>query len=90
MVFRFFQTFLLGLFLLSTVSAGEVIWHDSDRNRAIPVKIHFPRSTEPAPVILFSHGLGSSIGSCAYLAKAWTAQGFVSVLVQHPLVPGYH
>ena len=84
MVFRVFQTFLLGLFLVSTVSAGEVIWYDSARHRAVPVKIYFPRSVEPAPVILFSHGLGSSIENCAYLASAWTAHGFVCVLVQHP------
>jgi predicted dienelactone hydrolase len=84
MTFRIFQAFLCGLCLFSTASAGEVIWHDSARHRSIPVKIYFPRSTEPAPVILFSHGIGSSIESCAYLASTWTAHGFVCVLVQHP------
>jgi len=84
MVFRIFQAFLGGLFLISTTLAGEVVWHDPARHRAIPVKFYFPHSTEPAPVILFSHGLGSSIGSCAYLANAWAAHGFVSILVQHP------
>ena len=81
---RFLLTFLLGLYLGSVVSAGEVVWYDSARQRAIPVKFYFPRPTEKAPVILFSHGIGSSIESCAYLANAWTAQGFVCVLVQHP------
>ena len=84
MVFRIIQAFLLGLFLVSTASARETIWYDSARHRAIPVKIYFPRSAEPSPVILFSHGLGSSIESCAYLANAWAANGFVCVLVQHP------
>ena len=84
MVFRIFLTLLLGLWLVSVVSAREVIWYDSTRHRAIPVKIYFPRSTEAAPVILFSHGLGSSIESCTYLANTWTANGFVCVLVQHP------
>jgi len=84
MVFRIFQALLLGLFLVSTASAREVIWYDSARYRAVPVKMYFPRSAEPAPVILFSHGLGSSIESCAYLANAWTANGFVCVFVQHP------
>ena len=84
MVFRIVQGFLWGLALASMASAGETIWYDSTRHRAIPVKIGFPRSAEPAPVILFSHGLGSSIDSCAYLANAWTAHGFVCVFVQHP------
>jgi len=77
-------TLFLGLWFTSAVSAGEMSWHDPARNRAIPVKIYFPRQVEPAPVILFSHGLGSSIEGCDYLAKAWTAHGFVCVLVQHP------
>ena len=66
------------------MASGETVWHDFSRNRSIPVKVYLPRSAEPAPVILFSHGLGSSIESCDYLAKAWRAHGFVCVLVQHP------
>ena len=77
-------TFLLGLWLTSVVSAGENVWHDSARNRSIPVKIYFPRSAEKAPVILFSHGIGASIESCTYLANAWAAHGFVCVFIQHP------
>ena len=84
MVFRISQALLLGLWFVSTVSAGETIWYDSARHRGIPVKIYFPRSVEPAPVILFSHGIGSSIENCAYLANTWTSNGFVCVLVQHP------
>ena len=81
---RIVQTFLLGLWLVSAVSAGDATWYDSSRNRSIPVRIYFPRQTEPAPVVLFSHGIGASIESCAYLANAWSANGFVCVLVQHP------
>jgi len=74
----------LGLWLVSTVSAGETVWRDFSRNRSIPIKIYVPRSEEKAPVILFSHGIGGSLESCAYLANAWAAQGFVCILVQHP------
>jgi predicted dienelactone hydrolase len=84
MFFRIAQTLLLGLWLASAASAGEVVWHDPVRDRAIPVKFFYPETTESAPVIIFSHGIGSSIESCAYLANAWTAQGFVCILVQHP------
>ena len=84
MCFRIFQAFLLGLWLVSTASARETVWYDPVRHRGVPVKIYFPRSAEPAPVILFSHGIGSSIENCAYLANMWTAHGFVCVMVQHP------
>jgi len=84
MCFRIFQLFLLGLWFVSTASARETVWYDPARNRAIPVKIYFPHATEPAPVILFSHGIGSSIENCVYFANTWTAHGFVCVLVQHP------
>jgi predicted dienelactone hydrolase len=83
-----FQRFLLTLLVVygfvSTVSARDVMWCDPNRCRSIPVKFYFPRSTEKAPVILFSHGLGGSLESCNYLANAWAAQGFVCILVQHP------
>ena len=81
---RFFLTFLFGLGFLFPVSAGETVWYDYARSRAIPVKICFPSPVKKAPVILFSHGIGGSIESCAYLSNAWTAQGFVCVMVQHP------
>ena len=81
---RNWLTFLLGLWLASVASAGETVWYDSARSRAIPIKIYAPRAVEKAPVILFSHGIGGSLESCAYLANAWAAQGFVCVLVQHP------
>ena len=81
---RIFLTCMLGLGFVPVVSAGESVWYDSTRCRSIPVKIYFPRQTEKQPVILFSHGIGSSIESCTYLANAWTAQGFVCVFVQHP------
>ena len=81
---RTVSTLLLVLLFGTTASAREAVWHDSVRNRSIPVKIYFPRSAEKAPVILFSHGMGSSIETGAYLANAWTAHGFVCVFIQHP------
>ena len=81
---RIFQSFLLGLWLTSAISAGEAVWYDSARNRSIPVRIYLPRQAEKAPVIIFSHGIGASIESCAYLANVWSAKGFACVLIQHP------
>lgn len=61
-------------------------WHDASRDRKIPVKIYYPADAGgPAcPVILFSHGLGATRETYAYLGKYWAAHGYVSVHVQHP------
>ena len=59
-------------------------WHDSARNRDIPVKIYYPKTGNgPFPVIIFSHGLGGSREGYAYLGEHWASYGYVSVHVQH-------
>jgi predicted dienelactone hydrolase len=57
---------------------------DQARNRDIPIRVYLPKSKEPAPVILYSHGLGGSRTNNAFLAKHWTARGYVAVFLQHP------
>ena len=83
-ILRISLTLLIISLFVSTASAGEAVWHDSARHRSIPLKIYFPRLSEKAPIILFSHGIGGSIESSNYLAKVWSGHGFVCVLVQHP------
>lgn len=51
--------------------------------REIPVLLYLPESHLPAPVILFSHGLGGSRHHSAYLGKHWSARGYIAVFVQH-------
>ncbi len=57
---------------------------DVTRKREIPVRIYLPRQTSPAPVVLFSHGLGGSREGSVYLGKHWAARGYVAVFLQHP------
>jgi predicted dienelactone hydrolase len=57
---------------------------DTSRNREVPVRIFLPDSDGPAPVILFSHGLGGSREGAGYLGKHWAARGYLVVAVQHP------
>jgi predicted dienelactone hydrolase len=45
---------------------------------------YLPESTNAAPVVLFSHGLGGSRKGNAYLGNHWAARGYVVVFVQHP------
>lgn len=59
-------------------------WQDESRDRAVPVKFHYPAKGEgPFPVILFSHGLGGSRKAYGYLGNHWASHGFVSVHLQH-------
>src|SRR5262245_17123816 len=59
-------------------------WHDDPRDRDVPVKIYLPKDVEkPAPVIIFSHGLGGSRNGYAYLGQQWASRGYVSVHLQH-------
>jgi pimeloyl-ACP methyl ester carboxylesterase len=59
-------------------------WWDAERDRALPVKIYLPAGRGPAPVIVFSHGLGRSCEDYAYLGLTWATRGFMTVFVQHP------
>jgi predicted dienelactone hydrolase len=58
--------------------------HDEARGRDIPILIYLPAEKTPAPVVLFSHGLGGSRQGSAYLGEHWAARGYVAVFVQHP------
>jgi predicted dienelactone hydrolase len=58
--------------------------HDAARNRDIPLRVYLPTNTVPAPVILFSHGLGGSRTGSAFLGEHWAARGYVAVFLQHP------
>lgn len=56
---------------------------DSLRSRDIPIRIYLPASNTPAPVLLFSHGLGGSRENNAYLGNHWSARGYIVVAMQH-------
>jgi predicted dienelactone hydrolase len=66
----------------------ELVVHDADQNRDIPVRVYLPAATTPgtitpAPVVLFSHGLGGARDNNPYLGKHWSARGYVVVFLQH-------
>ncbi len=56
---------------------------DSERSREIPLRIYLPVEKEPAPIVLFSHGLGGSREGNPYLGEHWSARGYVVVFLQH-------
>lgn len=57
---------------------------DAKRSRTLPIRVYRPQSNTPAPVLLFSHGLGGARTNNAYLGQHWAARGYVVVYVQHP------
>ncbi len=58
--------------------------HDAKRTRDIPVRIYLPANKAPAPVVLFSHGLGGTRNGSQFLGTHWAARGYVAVFLQHP------
>jgi len=66
------------------VSTLDLVVRDDARTRDIPVLVYLPASKIPAPVVLFSHGLGGSRTGNAYMGRHWSARGYVAVFLQHP------
>jgi len=58
--------------------------HDAKRDRDIPLRVFLPSGNSPAPVVIFSHGLGGSRESSPFLGEHWSAHGYAVVYVQHP------
>ncbi len=56
---------------------------DVERKRAIPIRAYLPAAKKPAPVVLFSHGLGGSRRNNGYLGSHWSGRGYVVVALQH-------
>ena len=61
----------------------DVTVSDKDRNREIPLRIYIPTNRIPAPVVLFSHGLGGSCKGNTFLGQHWALRGYIAVFVQH-------
>lgn len=57
---------------------------DAKRGRTLPIRVYLPESIKPAPVVLFSHGLGGSCDNNPYLGNHWAKRGYVAVFMQHP------
>jgi predicted dienelactone hydrolase len=62
----------------------ELEFTDTSRKRDLPVLVYLPEAGEPAPVVLFSHGLGGTRHGSSYLGRHWALRGYVAVFVQHP------
>lgn len=61
-------------------------WVDKDRDRTVPVRVYLPAdlsTDKPAPVVIFSHGLGGSRDYYQYWGQNLARHGYVSIHLQH-------
>jgi dienelactone hydrolase len=61
-------------------------WADEVRQRTVPVRLYLPAQAsalQPAPLVVFSHGIGGSRAGYSYLGSHWASQGFASLHLQH-------
>ena len=61
----------------------DLDWKDATRDRVVPVRVYLPTDAKPAPVVIFSHGLGGSREGYSFLGTYWADHGYVAVHVQH-------
>ena len=57
--------------------------HNAGRNKDVDVSIEYPTRGGPFPVIVFSHGYGSSPRAYEGLVSHWTSYGYVCIRPVH-------
>jgi len=70
-----------GPFVVTEVS--DIVLHDAKRNKDLHVRIFYPNSVGPYPVIVFSHGAGGSQTCCDSLTRHWATYGYVTLQPTH-------
>ncbi len=67
----------------TVISAQPVVLPAPNRGEDLQVHVSAPATGSDLPVIVFSHGFGSSMNGYAPLADHWAARGFVVVRPTH-------
>lgn len=67
------------------VEVQDLDWVDAARDRRLPVRLYMPPSSQdaPAPLFVFSHGLGGSRSGYSYMARHLASCGVACLHVQH-------
>lgn len=63
----------------------DLEWTDESRGRRVPATLFWPASaqTGKVPLVVFSHGIGSSRDGYGYLGRYWARHGIASLHLQH-------
>jgi predicted dienelactone hydrolase len=75
---------LVALALSTALPVCEAVWRDAARDRDLPVRITLPAGKGPAPVVLWSPGVGGDRRSGGVWAAAWAGAGLAVVQMEHP------
>ncbi len=67
------------------VDSYEITLVDQKRSRTLVTTVYEPQGNATSlPLIIFSHGLGSSRRGYGYLGREWASRGYIVVHPQHP------
>ena len=69
--------------MTAIVSVRPIVLAAADRGHALEVRVTAPATGRNLPIILFSHGYGSSLDGYAPLVDDWAAHGFVVIQPTH-------
>lgn len=85
LVFTIFYTAaIISVAQAQSYTIHEDSFKDTSRNRTVPYKLYAPKNARtPAPVVIFSHGLGGSTSASPYLGKALAQNGYYAFFIQH-------
>jgi predicted dienelactone hydrolase len=65
----------------------DLDWVDDSRQRPVPVRLYLPAqaaaAAPPAPLVVFSHGIGGSRRGYSYLGRHFAQHGVASLHLQH-------
>jgi fermentation-respiration switch protein FrsA (DUF1100 family) len=66
------------------VAVHDLDWHDRPRNRAVPVRLHWPRHVlGEVPLVMYSHGFGGERRHAPWLGPVLAEHGIATAHVQH-------
>ena len=66
-------------------TVADLEWNDETRARRVPARLFWPVSAQDGkvPLVVFSHGIGSSRDGYTYLGRYWARHGIASLHLQH-------
>ncbi|MBN2200313.1 MAG: serine hydrolase [Candidatus Aminicenantes bacterium] len=64
-------------------SSADLVLHDTGRGKDLPVRVSYPETEGPLPVILWSHGATGTKDMYQPLVDHWSSHGYVCIQPSH-------
>ncbi len=65
------------------VACRDLVLHDDQRDKDLQIRLTYPKSAGPSPLIVFSHGAFGSHRNYGPLVEHWVSHGYVVVQATH-------